>query len=232
MRFNPDDYIDVQARINQFWGEYPDGAIQTALVSDPNNFERVVFRADVYKHRDDGVVSATGYAAEMKGTGGANNTSWHENGETSAIGRALANLGYATSHADRPSRQEMQKVSRMEAQDPAPPARTGFVAQPVARSPQPPQPRPGNGNPYPITDRQRGLLYKRAKELWGDDDDSVLHRFIKAQHGVESVNDLSKQQASSVIDTLLKEPDGNGIRAYLDAPPPTAPDDDYPEVPR
>lgn len=112
-KFNLNDYIDVQDRINRFWNEHPDGAIRTTLVSDPNNFDQVVFRSEVYKQRDNPNPDATGIAAEAKGQGGmANSTSWHENGETSAIGRALANMGYATSGRDRPSRQEMSKTQR------------------------------------------------------------------------------------------------------------------------
>lgn len=111
-RFNPEDYIDVQTRINRFWQEYPDGRIDTLLMSDPDHFDQVVFRASVYKHRDDQCPSVTGWAAEKAGGGGANQTSWHENGETSAIGRALANMGYATSQKDRPSREEMGKTDR------------------------------------------------------------------------------------------------------------------------
>ena len=111
-RFNLEDYVDVQQRENRFWTEYPDGRIDTALMSLPDEFERVVFKASVYKHRDHAVPSATGWAAETAGTGGANQTSWHENCETSAIGRALANMGYATSGKDRPSRQEMEKANR------------------------------------------------------------------------------------------------------------------------
>ena len=109
-RFNPEDYVDVQTRIVKFWQEFPDGRIETELWSQPDEFERVVFKASVYKHRDDAVPSATGWAAEVAGTGGANQTSWHENAETSSCGRALANMGYATTGKDRPSRQEMEKA--------------------------------------------------------------------------------------------------------------------------
>ncbi len=109
-RFDLESYVDVQERIARFWSEYPKGAILTQLVSEPSDFERVVFFAGVYKQQDQEGPDATGYAAETKGSGGANQTSWHENAETSAIGRALANLGYATSGKDRPSRQEMSKA--------------------------------------------------------------------------------------------------------------------------
>lgn len=80
-RFDPNSYIDCQERINRFWGEYPEGRIQTELMSLPDEFERVVFRASVYKALTDSVPAATGWAAEVAGGGGANQTSWHENCE-------------------------------------------------------------------------------------------------------------------------------------------------------
>jgi len=95
----------------QFWDKYPDGAIRTDLASPASSFTEVVFRAEIYKHRDHEKPDSVGYAAEKPGNG-ANQTSWHENCETSAIGRALANMGAAKSRKDRPSKQEMQKVER------------------------------------------------------------------------------------------------------------------------
>jgi hypothetical protein len=110
-RFNVDDYVDVQERISRFWSEYPEGRIITEIMSLPDEFERVVFRAQVFKAQNT-TPDVTGWAAEVAGGQGANQTSWHENAETSAIGRALANMGYAKSAKDRPSRQEMGKVNR------------------------------------------------------------------------------------------------------------------------
>jgi hypothetical protein len=114
-RFDLQTYVTVQDRISRFWEENPEGAIRTELASNPSQFEQVVFRAEIYKHRDNAHPDATGYAAEVAiedPRGGPNYTSWHENAETSAIGRAFANMGYATSQKDRPSREEMQKVER------------------------------------------------------------------------------------------------------------------------
>jgi hypothetical protein len=112
--FNPENYVDVQERINRFWSEHPDGAIVTRLMSPPDDFGQCRYEATVYKHKDDQRPSATGYAFELAGGGGANKTSHEENCETSAIGRALANMGYAKNRQDRPSRQEMDKVQRGE----------------------------------------------------------------------------------------------------------------------
>ena len=110
--FIPDDYIDVQTRINRFWKENPDGAIRTLLVSSDTDFSACRYRAEVYKDKLSLAPDATGYAFEIAGGPGANRTSHEENCETSAIGRALANMGYATTGADRPSKQEMEKVVR------------------------------------------------------------------------------------------------------------------------
>jgi hypothetical protein len=114
-RFDPDQYVDVQERIVRFWIDHPNGAIRTVMETAGSQFDAVVFKAGVYKDRNSDTPDATGYAAEERGAdvrAGANFTSWHENAETSAIGRALANLGYATSRDNRPTKQEIQKVNR------------------------------------------------------------------------------------------------------------------------
>nr|HQU93734.1 hypothetical protein [Pyrinomonadaceae bacterium] len=62
--------------------------------------------------RDDAEPSCTGHAFEIRGQGYVNTTSFIENGETSAVGRALANLGFKIENGIA-SREEMQKVERM-----------------------------------------------------------------------------------------------------------------------
>ena len=109
MKFNLDDYDPVESRIARFYGEHPDGRILTEMRSDPNNLSTCVFRADLYIGE---VLKAQGWAYEKDGEGYVNKTSHVENCETSAIGRALANAGYQGSK--RPSREEMEKVQRMD----------------------------------------------------------------------------------------------------------------------
>lgn len=71
----------------------------------------VVFRAAVYRMPEDRVPAATGWASEREGDGDINMVACVENTETSAIGRALANLGFTASRK-RPSREEMLKADR------------------------------------------------------------------------------------------------------------------------
>lgn len=111
--FNLDDYAPVEERIALFYGEHKDGRILTEMVE--HHPPLVVFRAEVYRDAEDQRPWATGFAYEKEGEGHVNRTSYVENCETSAIGRALANAGYHGKRdgAPRPSREEMQKVQRM-----------------------------------------------------------------------------------------------------------------------
>lgn len=115
-RFNPDDYIDVAERIQRFYERHAEGRITTEMVAW--NDDGIVFRAAAYRDRTQPVDApdAVGWAHEVPGQGHVNRTSALENCETSAIGRALANLGFPVKPGEaRPSRQEMQKVARQTA---------------------------------------------------------------------------------------------------------------------
>src|SRR5881398_2802132 len=110
--FDLASYAPVAERITRFYETFPRGRIITELVS---RTERdVVFRAFVYRDASDAEAAATGWAAEREGDGEINSVACLENTETSAIGRALANLGFTASR-ERPSAEEMAKVSRARA---------------------------------------------------------------------------------------------------------------------
>lgn len=118
-KFNLSDYETVEERIKRFYAEYPDARIITELVDEWSEKPKTwIFKASVYLTAGDqasGLPKATGYASEIDGTGGANNGSAAENAETSAIGRALANM--AMSGNKRASREEMAKVHRIASHD-------------------------------------------------------------------------------------------------------------------
>jgi hypothetical protein len=117
-RFNLEDYVDVAERIRRFYKQYPEGRIITRLESLPDDFTQCRFKAEVFRDSAEGrSPDATGWAFEIAGSGGANQTSHGENCETSAIGRALANLGFVTTSEQRASRQEMEKVQRLSPPD-------------------------------------------------------------------------------------------------------------------
>lgn len=110
--FDLESYATVQERIAQFYQDFPDGSIRTFMVV--RDGPEVVFEARAYRNPEEAAMGiyTSGWAREIEGKSPVNKTSHLENAESSAVGRALANLGYATD-ARRPSRAEMIKVARM-----------------------------------------------------------------------------------------------------------------------
>lgn len=107
---NLNDYIPVNERIMRFWTECPNGRIITEIIEHDRESGFVLFRASVFCDVKDSQPSATGHAFEIKNQGGqANKTSHIENCESSAVGRALAILGFEVSKAIA-SREEMRKT--------------------------------------------------------------------------------------------------------------------------
>jgi hypothetical protein len=105
--FNLDDYETVEERLIKYWKDHPEGRIITRLLEFSAN--RFIVEASVFRTQES-PVWATGLAEETVQGRGVNATSALENCETSAIGRALANAGYATK-GKRPTREEMSKVA-------------------------------------------------------------------------------------------------------------------------
>jgi len=106
--FNLDDYETVEERLIKFWKDHPDGQIHTKLVN--SSATQYIVEASIYRTEADPRPWTTGLAEETVQGRGVNATSALENCETSAIGRALANAGYATK-GKRASREEMSKVA-------------------------------------------------------------------------------------------------------------------------
>lgn len=90
------NYIEVNERIKAFRMLFPDGLIDTQLVSNENGI--CIFKAQVgyYEDEADGCIRwlGTGYAYEKENSTFINKTSYIENCETSAVGRALGMAGF------------------------------------------------------------------------------------------------------------------------------------------
>ena len=115
MAFNLDDYTTVQERSNIFWERYPDGAIRTELVEASNT--RFIVVCKLFKTTTDPQPFAMGHAQEVISDRGVNRDFALENAETSSRGVAFkcANIG---TEKNAPSREEMEKVKRLETMKP------------------------------------------------------------------------------------------------------------------
>lgn len=87
-------YIDVAQRIQAFRKLYPNGRILTECLSDDGS--RCMFKASAVV---DGEVMATGHAFEFQSASTVNKTSYIENCETSAVGRALGFMGIGSTES-------------------------------------------------------------------------------------------------------------------------------------
>jgi len=138
--FNLEDYETVEERLVKFWKDHPDGQIHTRLLE--STASRFIVEASIFRTEADPRPWTTGLAEETVQGRGVNATSALENCETSAIGRALANAGYATK-GKRASREEMSKVASKSAADNAIQAAKAKMAQtateyvPVAKEDDP-----------------------------------------------------------------------------------------------
>ena len=111
-KFKLDDYVDVATRITKFYEKYPDGSIQSEVFDLSDS--RVIMRAYAYRTPDD---PRPGIGHSMLGIPGATpytRGSEVENAETSAVGRAIAMLGFEVKRGIA-SAQEIRNKSGSEA---------------------------------------------------------------------------------------------------------------------
>jgi hypothetical protein len=117
------DYITVNERIMEFYEKYPNGRIITEIVQLQDSI--VVMKASVFRSLDEKEPSAVGHAYEKEGSSFINKTSFIENCETSATGRAIANLGISirksvASKDEVENARLQQEVLQKEKDEPAP----------------------------------------------------------------------------------------------------------------
>jgi hypothetical protein len=180
MGFDLSNYETVEQRLVRWWAAYPNGRVYTCMMNYTG--DACVFYAELYADKEDKVPVATGYAEEVKSDRGVNATSFVENCETSAIGRAIANCPLqAPTSGPRPSRNEMQKVERL------------------TTSPQPQEHIPRGAFATP---KQIGYIKKLAKDA-GLDDLRLLEMIQRELNDDSAVLELLKShEASKMIETL------------------------------
>lgn len=190
MAFDLSNYETVEQRLVRWWVAYPNGRIHTTMMNYTG--DACVFYAQLYAHKDDKDPISTGYAEEIKSDRGVNSTSFVENCETSAIGRAIANCPIqASGEGPRPSRQEMEKVARLGG-NLAPTDRPAGQSSTEEHTPR------GNF----ATAKQIGYIRKLAK-THGIDDQRLLELIHTTLNDDSLVLEmLQSHQASRMIEVL------------------------------
>lgn len=104
------DYAEVNQRIKAFRMVYPQGTITTELMSCENGV--CMFKAVVTN--EIGTVLATGTAYEKENGSFINKTSYIENCETSAVGRALGMAGFGVDTSLASADEVLNAISNQE----------------------------------------------------------------------------------------------------------------------
>lgn len=109
------DYIPVNQRIKAFRMVYPTGYILTDIINNENGF--VTMRSVCGYYSEDGtkMVLGSGMAFELQNSSYINKTSYIENCESSAVGRALGMCGFGID-ASIASAEEVENAQLQQAQ--------------------------------------------------------------------------------------------------------------------
>lgn len=108
------EYAEVHERIKAFRQVFPTGFIVTNLLEDED--KRCVFRAEVGFFDDNGIakVIGSGTAYEREDSSLINSTSYIENCETSAVGRALGMCGFGIDAGVASAEEEINAINQQE----------------------------------------------------------------------------------------------------------------------
>jgi len=194
-RVDLEQYVPVEERLEKFWAKYPDGCVKTELLHADEGYVRIF--AAVFKSADDrSALLATGLAEETR-EGYVNKTSAVENCETSAIGRALANGGFRVKRG--PSREEMEKVKRLQEHEKAEKSRPQRKPEDIPMEQA--SPVDHGGALDEIKESEAEVLAESAKEWIGGDDQKKSRLRLKlVELGASNVD--GRRKLASIIGEL------------------------------
>lgn len=104
------EYVPVTERVKEFRRQYPDFKLITEIVHYDDN--SVIMVAKIYDQ--DGKMIANGHAQEDRNASNINKTSYVENCETSAVGRAIGMLGIGIDASMASAEEVANAVDRQE----------------------------------------------------------------------------------------------------------------------
>lgn len=169
-------YIEVNKRVIAFRELEPNGAISTEIV----NFENGVVTMKATVTSESGQVLATGYAQEKETSSYINKTSFIENCETSAVGRALGFCGIGVDSSIASAEEVANAIHQQEQKTPP-----QGKSKPSARQSAPKAPAKPAEKQKPLTLRdkvmiageEKGMSPKQLAEKYGLSKDTTEQRF-------------------------------------------------------
>ncbi|MDB4301952.1 hypothetical protein N9924_00145 [bacterium] len=110
------EYVDVADRVQLFHKEYKNHSILTNVIqlNKYNDSKNMFALVQCQIQNPERIVIATGHAMEVEGSNDINKTSYLENAETSAVGRALGFLGIGSSKSIASKEEVKQAVTSQE----------------------------------------------------------------------------------------------------------------------
>jgi len=184
--FNVEDYVTVNTRVQSFYEKYPDGSIQTELVSFADGV--VVMKARAFRNGQDNI-PATGHAYEKEGSSFINKTSALENCETSAVGRALAMMGFHVSKSIA-SREEVENARHQQEQPDKSPRKATTPRKPDKSANIDDYVIPkGKQKGKKISDVDTATLKSMVSYLRKSGDDKELQGMIEAFFGAKGITE-------------------------------------------
>lgn len=195
------DYLPVAYRLLWLRTEHPEAAIETDLVRLDDGY--AVFKARVSIPNGG---SATGWGSETVG----DFPDYLEKGETKALGRALAALGYGTQFTDldegtEPSGEKnvvdapVQRPAQGQAAQGKAPAPAASRSNPAVAAKTGHQEQPSKGQ-YASTESQRKAIFAKARQAGMSTED--LRARIQMVYKLDSTKDLTLEQASDLLQYL------------------------------
>lgn len=178
------EYAEVNQRILAFWSLFPNGRIECEILSDTGT--RIDMEARTYRTEDAAHPATVAHAFEVKG-GAINSTSYVENCETSAVGRALGLLGIGANTAVASAEEVLNAIAQQEAAQQPKRGRANTKPKPKQTAPQ--------NAPQPASDPLR----TRAANVVHAGGQGVQDSIIEQLHslGVERIEQLQGAQRDS-----------------------------------
>lgn len=168
------DYIEVNQRIKAFRMVYPDGFIQTRMISNNDGVCVFVAECGFYEGAEKRILG-TGTAYENEQASYINKTSYIENCETSAVGRALGMAGFGIEKSIASAEEVENAIAQQDA------IKTEEVGS------------------KKITPGKVKALNTKIES------DKVDGAKLCAMYGIQNLSDLTEKQFSEICNTWTKE---------------------------